>query len=53
MDPVVLELGAAFAEEHIHWDEELEEGDDEPGRYLVCRPEKKEGVEHVKEAKDC
>jgi len=28
MYPVVLELGAAFAKEHIHWNEKLEERDD-------------------------
>jgi hypothetical protein len=45
--PVILELGAALAKEHVHRNEKLEKGYDEPWRNFICWPEQEECIEHI------
>jgi hypothetical protein len=49
MNLVVLDPGAAFTEDHIHWNEELKQRYQQDGRDLVRRPEQEVGIEHVKQ----
>lgn len=48
---VVLEAGAALAEKHVYWNEELKQTYHQPRRDLVRRPEQEESIEHIQKPK--
>ena len=47
MNSVVLEADAARTEEHVEWNEELQQGHQQPNWYHVGWPEEEKGVKHV------